>query len=282
MIDYHDRPIEILDHGYVKLIGIYGTDEHIDYSARMSYEGARKVSDVRTLLRYLIRHWHWSPVEMAEVQFEIKAPLFVVQQLLRHRTANVNQMSLRYTEAFEEFHLPDLDDLRPQSLTNKQGRDGALPSDEADAKQRVMQRAYDYALRCYRELLGDSGKELARETAREVLPVATYTLLTWKCDLRNFFHFLRLRLDPHAQAEIREMAAAMRFLAEPHFPLAFEAFDDYILHAHSLSRMDQALLAQRLRTGVLPSLTDAQSLGMTTREYNDFVEWTRSLDASAQ
>lgn len=280
MITYTDAPVSILDQGYVKLIGVYGNDAHIDYSARMSYEGARKVTDVRTLLRYLIRHWHWSPVEMAEVQFEIKAPLFVVQQLLRHRTANINQMSFRYSEAFEEFHLPELDDLKPQSIANKQGRDGVLTFDEADRKRQLMRRAYVFSNRIYRRLLGESGKELARETAREVLPVATYTKLTWKCDLRNFFNFLRLRLDKHAQKEIRVMAEAMRFLAEPHFKIAFEAFDDYILHAHTLSRLDQLMLTETLRLGYVPSVEYGTSIvGMTTREYHEFVEWFTGLTA---
>lgn len=281
MITYQDQPVSILDHGYVKLIGVYGTDQHIDYSARMSYDGQRKVSDLRGLIRYLVRHRHTSPLEMCEVQFELKIPLFVNQQLIRHRTANINQMSYRYTEAIEEFHLPELDDLKPQSTDNKQGRGGFLLDDEKRTKRDIMQRTYDHCLRTYRELLGDSGQELARETAREVLPVATYTKLTWKCDLHNFFHFLKLRLDPHAQYEIRVLAETMYFLAKPHFPIAFSAFEDYILNAKYLSALDQSLLGFLLVNKTMPTWEQAESIGMSKREYSEFVVWAETLSAKS-
>lgn len=281
LLTYKDQPIPILDNGYVRLIGIYGNDAHIDYSARMSFDGARKVTDIKSLIRYLVRHRHTSPLEMCEVQFELKIPLFVNQQLIRHRTANINQMSYRYTEAIEEFHLPALDDLKPQSTDNKQGRGGYLFDEEKVAKQAIMQRAYEYCLKAYRELLGDSGQELARETAREVLPAATYTKLTWKCDLHNFFHFLKLRLDPHAQYEIRVLAEAMYFLAKPHFPIAFGAFEDYILNSKHLSALDQNLLGFMMVNKTMPTWEHAERIGMAKREYSEFVVWAESLSTKS-
>ena len=178
---------ELHEHGVVNLIDVMGSDEDVKHAARISYgEGTRKVSQTRNLIRYLMRHKHTSPFEMCEVKFHLKLPIFVMRQLVRHRTANLNEYSGRYSEMSNEFYLPQGDYLQKQSKTNNQGRGEDHP--KKGALQFEFNRIYDNAMMAYQTLLEE---DLAKEISRAVLPVANYTECIWKVDLHNFFHFVR-------------------------------------------------------------------------------------------
>ncbi|ASD50513.1 thymidylate synthase [Acidovorax phage ACP17] len=222
----HDgRYQEYLDHGFVGLINHMGSDETIEFATRMSYgQGTRQVSDTRALLRYLVRHFHTSPIEMGEVVFHIKVPIAIMRQLVRHRTAKMNEYSARYSELTDEVYVPPVDRIQFQSTTNKQGSGEEMPMDQVVEILEVMECAYGDTDSAYRHLL-DMG--LSRETARMVMPVGGYTEVVWKCDLKNFFHMVKLRTDPHAQAEIRDLANIMYSMVRPLFPLICQAFEDY-------------------------------------------------------
>jgi thymidylate synthase (FAD) len=220
-----------------------GSDQTIAESARVSYGiGTKSISDDRNLIRYLVRHAHTSPIEMAEARFLIKIPIYVWRQMIRHRTANINELSGRYSELPEEFNIPE---WRKQSETNKQGGEEALdykPIESFDQDGWVA-GAEQIAFVEYKKRL-DSG--VSRELARTCLPVSTYTMAYWKCDLHNILHFLKLRLDPHAQKEIRAYAQAMYDLLKPKFPITMEAFDDYKLNAVTFSRMEMKILRKAM------------------------------------
>jgi len=270
---------DILDHGQVVLLDVFGSDARIAESARVSYgKGTKKVSSDKALIRYLLRHRHTSPFEMCEVLFYLKVPIFVARQLVRHRTANINEMSGRYSEFPEELYVPDEVQLGPQSPINNQGRAGAVASLQTKRAQLEIRRATDEAFQSYDRLLTQSN--VSKEISRIVLPLSVYTELYWKCDLHNFFHFCRLRLDNHAQYEIRVMARAMFDTIIPFFPLAADAFQDYILETKTLSRTEQLLLATMLSSTTLPQYDQydqAKKLGMSEREYNEFVQWIQTL-----
>lgn len=267
---------DILDHGQVVLLDVFGSDARIAESARVSYgKGTKKVSSDKALIRYLLRHRHTSPFEMCEVLFYLKVPIFVARQLVRHRTANINEMSGRYSEFPEELYVPDEVQLGPQSPINNQGRAGAVASLQTKRAQLEIRRATDEAFQSYDRLLTQSN--VSKEISRIVLPLSVYTELYWKCDLHNFFHFCRLRLDNHAQYEIRVMARAMFDTIIPFFPLAADAFQDYILETKTLSRTEQLLLATMLSSTTLPQSDQAKKLGMSEREYIEFVQWIQTL-----
>ena len=234
-------------HGFVRLIDIMGDDSSIADAARVSYgKGTRTVSDNRNLIRYLVRHKHTSPLEMVEVKFHLKLPIFVMRQLVRHRTASLNEYSGRYSIMSDDCYVPDLDYIQPQSQTNKQGRGDDGLSDRW--KARYQETINDIRYKClvaYRFLIGNESIEhggLTRELARTVLPVSNYTECYWKMDLHNFFHFCRLRMDDHAQQEIQDYAKAMYEMVKPEVPIAAEAFEDYSLYSISLSRMELSVL----------------------------------------
>jgi thymidylate synthase (FAD) len=274
------------NHGFVGLIETMGSDEAIANAARVSYgTGTKSVSDDRNLLRYLMRHKHTSPFEMAEVKFHLKLPIFVMRQLVRHRTANLNEYSGRYSEMSDEFYVPDDDYMAPQSTTNKQGRAGSISDQDKAIVRELIEEANDICYFNYKRLLNEEATSknyvatnlfdedypgLARELARGVLPVSNYTECYWKIDLHNFFHFLRLRLDAHAQREIRDFAQAMYDFAKPYFPLSMEAFEDYVLNSRTLSRMD-ILALQDMLNGEF--VADAAHYGMGKREYTEFVDF---------
>lgn len=269
------------EHGFVGLIGTMGSDSEIADAARVSYgTGTRSVSDDRNLIRYLVRHKHTSPLEMAEVKFHIKLPIFIMRQLVRHRTANLNEYSARYSELSNDFYLPDYEYIAPQSTVNKQGRAGDYPSNVVEHIQEEIFYAYDAAYTGYTQLLANKAHcdleypGLSRELARIVMPVGNYTECYWKCDLHNFFHLCKLRMDKHAQREIIDYATTMYELAKPHFPNAAEAFEDYIFHSKTLSRLDIELLSD-LKHGFAPE--SAQDYGMSKREYEEFLEFWRNL-----
>lgn len=273
----------ILNHGVVSLLNIMGSDQDILDTARISYstnkEKAHTPAEDRALMRYLVRHRHTSPLEQVEVRFYLKVPIFVARQLVRHRTANLNEVSGRYSELPEEYYVPEIQHLGAQSDDNKQGRAAVEEYDGvrlAKAQQSIRLQGHE-AFEVYDSLLTVSG--VSREISRIVLPLSTFTEIVWKCDLNNFFHFMRLRLDAHAQEEIRIMAQAMYDAVRPHFPLAIEAFEDYILYSQTLSRMDQRLLAQVL-TG--EPLTEELAIreGLSKREYREFSAWYERILAS--
>ena len=228
--------------GFVKLLDVMGDDEEVENSARISYgEGTRKVSQTRNLIRYLMRHKHTSPFEMCEVKFHLKLPIFIMRQLVRHRTANLNEYSGRYSVMSNEFYLPEGDYLAKQSTTNSQGRGEVL--EQQGLLQFEFNRIYDGASMAYQVLLEH---DLSREVARALLPVANYTECIWKIDLHNFFHFVKLRSDSHAQREIRDYADAMYELVKPNFPLCCEAFEDYIQGATTFSKQEMGVIKELL------------------------------------
>jgi len=268
----------ILDHGKVVLIDTFGSDARIAEAARVSYQqGTKKTRGDRALLRYLMRHRHTSPFEMAEVLFYLKVPITVARQLIRHRTANLNEVSGRYSELPHEIYVPEVDQCGPQSTQNNQGRAPVTNEIQSRHAQQSMRFAGDAAYDTYDSLL--NVHQVSREIARGVLPLHTYTELYWKCDLHNFFHFLKLRMDAHAQYEIRVMATAMYDAVAPHFPLSCEAFHDYILNAHTFSRLDLELLS-RVLCGEIPTLADAQVIGQSEREYTEFMAKLSELRVS--
>jgi len=228
--------------GFVKLLDVMGNDEEVENSARISYgEGTRKVNQTRNLIRYLMRHKHTSPFEMCEVKFHLKLPIFIMRQLVRHRTANLNEYSGRYSVMSNEFYLPEGDYLAKQSTTNSQGRGEVL--EQQGLLQFEFNRIYDGASMAYQVLLEE---DLSREVARAVLPVANYTECIWKIDLHNFFHFVKLRSDDHAQREIRDYADAMYELVKPNFPLCCEAFEDYNRDAVTFSKQEMDVIRELL------------------------------------
>lgn len=238
------RYTEYLDHGFVGLINQMGSDETIEFATRMSYgEGTRAVSDRRNLIRYLVRHYHTSPLEMGELVFHIKLPIFVMRQLVRHRTASLNEYSARYSELTDEIYVIPEERVQEQSATNKQGSGDAMGEDEAERIIQAIQKSHAVSLHTYRELL-DSG--LSRELARGVMPTNGYTEVVWKIDLNNFFKTAFLRLDKHAQEEVRVLLEIMFTAAKPLFPIAFQAFEDYQLYGQRLSVFEYEALSDIL------------------------------------
>lgn len=266
----------ILDHGQVVLLDVFGTDARIAEAARVSYgKGTKKISNDNALIRYLVRHRHTSPLEMCEVLFYLKVPIFVARQLVRHRTANINEVSGRYSEMPEEMYVPEEPQLGPQSAINNQGRADTEVSIQTRRARLEISHATTEAFQSYDRLL--TLNNVSKEISRIVLPLSAYTELYWKCDLHNFFHFCKLRMDAHAQYEIRVMANAMFASVEPFFPLATAAFRDYILNTKTLSSAEQQLLASMLASPSLPSSQDAKALGMSEREHTEFVQWIQTL-----
>ncbi len=238
----------VLDHGFVRLIDVMGDDAAIVQAARVSYgKGTKSVSEDRGLIRFLMRHRHTSPFEMVEFKFHVKLPIFVARQWIRHRTANVNEYSGRYSEMPDEFYLPMPEMISPQSKTNKQCRaDGPVDEEISSSVAARMQATQTQLYDEYSEYLG---KGVAREIARINLPLSAYTEWYWKIDLHNLFHFLRLRLDPTAQYEIRAYAEIMKEMIRPFVPLAYSAFEDYTLNSVSFSAPELAMLLQMLPSG---------------------------------
>ena len=249
---YPEGAIPCLDRGFIRLVDSMGSDDAIVQAARVSYgKGTRKVSQDRGLIRYLMRHRHTTPFEMVEFKFHAKMPIFVARQWVRHRTANINEYSLRYSEARDEFYIPDEEHILFQSKLNKQGRSGEVPADLKKKVQDYFRDISDKSYTIYSEL-NDAG--IARELARAVLPVNLYTEWYWKNDLHNILHFLSLRLDPHAQYEIRIYAEAMAEIVKKIAPFAYEAFQDYVVGGMRFSSIEQARLTEKLPDGVIDDL----------------------------
>jgi thymidylate synthase (FAD) len=227
----------VLDHGFIRVIDYMGDDAAICQAARVSYgKGTKSVQNDEGLIRYLMRHWHSTPFEMCEIKLHVKLPVFVARQWIRHRTANVNEYSARYSILDREFYIPEVQHLAAQSVINNQGRGDALSGEEA---ARVLNYLKDDAARCYdhyAEMISDEGQQgLARELARMNLPANIYTQWYWKVDLHNLFHFLRLRADAHAQYEIRVYAEEICKVVADWVPAAYAAFADYRMGGATLS-----------------------------------------------
>lgn len=220
--------------GFVGIVNSMSDDAEIIRIARISYQkGTKTVSDDRTLLRYLIRHWHMGPIEMGEITFHVKAPIFVARQWMRHRTANYDELSARYSLIEKEFYMPET--VGKQSLDNKQGTGEAFDDDMQKELKEIIEDVYINAYGTYEHLYN---MEVSKEQARMILPQGTYTEFFYKTDIRNLLNFLRLRTDGHAQKEIRDYADAIYDLVKPLFPITMEAFEDYIRQAVTFSRME--------------------------------------------
>jgi thymidylate synthase (FAD) len=268
------KEIKVHEHGFVKLLDVMGSDEEVENAARISYgEGTRKVSQTRNLLRYLMRHKHTSPFEMCEVKFHIKLPIFVMRQLVRHRTANLNEYSGRYSVMSDDFYFPKGKELKPQSTTNKQGREEGELRNPGEIEFELY-RIFDGATTAYHNLLDWN---VSRELARIVLPVSNYTEVIWKIDLHNFFKFYQLRGDSHAQQEIQDYADAMYHLVYPHFPICCEAFSDYVLNAVTFSEQEMYVIKELLedadtKSAISQCMADYEGFNLGKRETEELLE----------
>lgn len=239
----HEQCIRVLDHGFVRLVDVMGNDASIVQAARVSYgHGTKSVRADRGLIRYLMQHRHTTPFEMVEFKFHSKMPIFVARQWIRHRTANVNEISGRYSVMEDTFWEPQANDMRTQSSTNRQGSSEATIDDAQAAELATTFRADQQQIYTNYQRAIDNG--VAREVARINLPLSLYTEWYWKIDLHNLFHFLALRLDAHAQKEIRLFAEAMAHFVKARCPIAWEAFEDFRLHGTELSRQELKLLRE--------------------------------------
>jgi len=269
------QPIEVLDHGFVRVIDYMGDDSSVVQSARVSYgKGTKKISNDKGLIKYLMRHRHSTPFEMCEIKFHIKLPIFIARQWIRHRTANVNEYSARYSILDKEFYIPSAKNLAAQSQINNQGRGDALTDDEASNVIQILKNDAEQTYANYETLLNenssggvlDEGKSgIARELARMNLTLNTYTQWYWKIDLNNLLHFLALRADDHAQYEIRVYADVMLDLVKKWVPLTYEAFEDYRMGGTELSAKEIKLMRKLLK-GEKVSFEEE---GLSKREWSE-------------
>ena len=245
--DLRWKKFPVLNDGFVCLVDVMGDDSSVVQAARVSYgEGTKKVSDDRTLIRYLLRHRHTTPFEMAEVKMLIRVPMDCWRQWIRHRTANVNEYSTRYSLAIDASQTTAPDEWRTQAESNRQGSGGMLPGDVGGQLTAQETELQDRIRSVYQERI-DMG--VAREQARKDLPLSTYTEAYWKVDLHNLLHFLALRMDHHAQLEIRNYATVIgEQIIQPLFPVVWEAFLDYRMQSMHLTRLDIGVI-QRLSAG---------------------------------
>ncbi|MEY8118200.1 FAD-dependent thymidylate synthase [Falsihalocynthiibacter sp. BN13B15] len=261
---------EVLDHGFVRVVDYMGDDAAICQAARVSYgKGTKSVQNDKGLIRYLMRHWHSTPFEMCEVKLHVKLPVFVARQWIRHRTANVNEYSARYSILDREFYIPAPEHLAAQSVINNQGRGETLTGDEAARVLEILKSDANRAYDNYEAMMSDEGQQgLARELARMNLPSNIYTQWYWKVDLHNLFHFLRLRADSHAQYEIRVYADAIAKVVADWVPAAFGAFEDYRMGGANLSAQALDVIRRRLKGEEVTQETS----GMAAREWREFVD----------
>ena len=271
------EPIPVLDHGFIRVIDYMGDDAAVVQAARVSYgAGTKKIREDAGLINYLMRHRHTSPFEMCELKIHVKMPIFVARQWIRHRVANLNEVSGRYSVLDNEFYMPETGNLAAQARTNRQGRGDVLTATEA---ARVLEILRDDATRSYthyEEMLNEIDGQivdperqgLARELARMNLPVSLYTQLYWKIDLHNLLHFLNLRAAPHAQYEIRMYADALLDVVKQWVPLTFAAFTDYRMGAYELSAKGLAVVKRLLRGDQV----ERESSGMSPGEWRELME----------
>jgi len=258
----------VLDNGFCSLIDYMGNDACIAQAARCSYgAGTKSISNNKGLIRYLINHKHTSPLEMVELKFHMKLPIFVARQIVRHRVANLNELSGRYSIMPLQFYTPKHKDFQYQSTDNKQGRSGIVDENLYGnwIEDHISLREY-----CGNLYVKDLKNETAREIARIDLPLSTYTEWYWKMDLHNLFHFLKLRCDEHAQFETREYANIIAAMVKRVVPISFEAWLDYNYCAKSFSYQDLLALRNLLSEDFVIKSHPCDNLGMTKREENEF------------
>lgn len=262
------KKFPVLDDGFVCLVDVMGDDSAVVQAARVSYgEGTRKVSDDRTLIRYLMRHRHSTPFEMAEIKLLVRVPMDTWRQWVRHRTANINEYSTRYSIAIDAAQTTPADQWRGQAATNRQGSEGALPEDVGSQLSADEAALLAETRRVYEARLAAG---VAREQARKDLPLSTYTEAYWKVDLHNLLHFLALRMDPHAQKEIRDYATTIgEEIVRPCFPMVWEAFEDYRIHGMSLTRLDVGVVGRLAASGAVPPWTEEAFLAAQDETWRD-------------
>jgi thymidylate synthase (FAD) len=271
------EPLPVLDHGFVRVIDYMGDDSAIVQAARVSYgRGTRKVSEDRGLIGYLMRHRHTTPFEMCEIKYHVKLPIFVARQWIRHRTANVNEYSARYSILDKEFYIPAPDNLASQSGVNRQGRGDVLEGDEAERVVTLLREDAERAYAHYVEMLNEDEEGraldaersgLARELARMNLTLNTYTQWYWKIDLHNLLHFIALRADPHAQYEIRVYAEAIAETVRRWVPLAYDAFAQYVLGGARLS----AKGLEAVKRMIAGEPVSEEESGLSKREWRELM-----------
>jgi thymidylate synthase (FAD) len=240
LLQKYSEPIQVLDHGFVRLVDVMGNDSSIVQAARVSYgKGTKSAREDRGLIRYLIRNSHTSPLEMCEIKLHCKMPIFVARQWVRHRTASLNEYSARYSELPDEYYVPPMHRVNPQGGVSAQSSDETTVMENAEDMLGKLDIAQEEAFTEYADLVKHG---VARELSRIVTPMGTYTQWYWKIDLHNLFHFLKLRMDAHAQWEIRMFANAIAEIVKDWVPFAWEAFDDYVLNAVVFNSIEQELL----------------------------------------
>ena len=271
------QALPVLDHGFIRVIDYMGDDTSIVQSARVSYgKGTKKISTDSGLIKYLMRHWHSTPFEMCEIKYHVKLPIFIARQWIRHRTANVNEYSARYSILDKEFYLPTPENLAAQSKSNRQGRGDVLEGDQAKEVLELLKNDAEKTYNNYEMMLNErfdgstideNKKGLARELARMNLTLNTYTQWYWKTDLLNLMNFLRLRADSHAQYEIRAYAELMLDTLKKWVPVTFEAFMDYRVGGTEVSAKGK-LIIQKLIKGEEVNLENSH---LSKREWNELM-----------
>jgi thymidylate synthase (FAD) len=279
------EPLPVLDHGFVRVIDYMGDDAAIVQAARVSYgRGTRRISEDQGLINYLMRHRHTTPFEMCEIKYHVKLPIFVARQWIRHRTANVNEYSARYSILDNEFYLPDREHLAAQTKTNRQGRGEVLDAASADRVRDLLRDDAERAYRGYARLLNEEATDtaieqgqpgLARELARMNLSLNFYTQWFWKIDLHNLMHFLTLRADPHAQYEIRAYAKEMLETLRLWVPMTYAAFLEYRMNAALISASGLAVI-RRLLDG---EQVDQATSGLSAREWRELIDVLERTEA---
>ena len=249
--------LPILDHGFIRVIDYMGNDNSIVQAARVSYgKGTKKVNTDSGLIKYLMRHWHSTPFEMCEIKYHVKLPIFIARQWIRHRTANVNEYSARYSILDKEFYLPSKENLAAQSTNNRQGRGNVISGGQAEEVLRLLKGDAERTYKNYEEMLNErydgstvdeSKTGLARELARMNLTLNTYTQWYWKTDLLNLMNFLRLRADHHAQYEIRAYADVMLNTLKRWVPITYDAFMDYRVGGTEISSKGKEIIKKLIK-----------------------------------
>jgi len=271
------KPFKVLDHGFIRIVDYMGDDNAVVQAARVSYgTGTKQVREDRGLIRYLMRHRHTTPFEMCEIKLHVKLPIFVARQWVRHRTANINEYSARYSYLDKEFYVPQPEHLATQSSTNRQGRSTVLEGQEAAKVLQILRedasQSHDHYVEMMNEdesgiTLRDGQQGLARELARMNLTLNFYTQWYWKVNLHNFMHFLSLRADQHAQYEIRIYAETMLKILEKWVPQVYEAFCDYRLNSLEMSSPAVAVV-KKLVAG---EPVDQAGSGLSSREWRELM-----------
>ena len=269
--------IPILDHGFVRVVDYMGNDTSIVQAARVSYgKGTKKVSTDSGLIKYLMRHWHSTPFEMCEIKYHVKLPIFIARQWIRHRTANVNEYSARYSILDKEFYLPKSENLAAQSQSNRQGRGDVLQGYQAKKVLELLKNDAEQTYNNYEMMLNErydgsvineNEVGLARELARMNLTLNTYTQWYWKTDLLNLMNFLRLRADHHAQYEIRTYADAMLDTLKKWVPITYEAFMDYRVGGTEVSARGKIILQKLIKGEEI----NVDQSGLSKREWNELM-----------